>query len=99
MTDLFGQLPTDDIQQAYSLAEKLQEALKEKKPGAGESKISDLFCVQTKSGLEFVHKNSFRGRWEAIKNRFGMLFGNKNRLDLAKNLTVASDLIRKVSGL
>lgn len=71
----------------YSLAKKLQEALNENKADRGESKVSDFFFVQTNHGLEFVNKNSFRGRWEALKNR----------LDLPNNLTVASDLIRKIS--
>ncbi|MBS0636213.1 MAG: hypothetical protein JSS12_01785, partial [Verrucomicrobia bacterium] len=95
MTGIFGGLPSDNIKEVERLYKSVDDALKAKP----NTKISDLFCIKTSQGLEFINKHSLQGRWEAFKNRISMLFGGQNRLNLASNLTEATELLTKVSKL
>lgn len=66
---MFGGLPTDNIQETERLYQNLEKAL-EANPN---SKITDLFCIQTKNGLEFIDKHSFAGSLNQILSIFGAI--------------------------
>ncbi len=88
---------TQDIEQGYTLYKQLNE-LNSKKDILAEGnhiKISDIFIIETKQGLEFVDKKSWKGGWANFKNKCGILFGRENKLQ--KNLEKASKLISRAT--
>lgn len=89
--------PTEDTVRSFQEAQSLLDNFEKVKRRSGQKdlKVTDVFLLSTKKGLEFVRKGTFKGWWIGVKTAVLRFFGVKTEyLDAEKVMSKAMSILK-----